>query len=220
MQLVKITNPSTPADPNYRNLHFVHQDEVFDIAPGAEVIVPIEIATAHFGHPKARDNGRDRDRSDTFNQMRFQWGYQLGDIGAAEHWERIKPPFKVTTLDGEYLPMVLDDPDGKIPLPGEDPGVLADPGAAETAILRQAVAAQQAQIDKLLEAIAQREVNNNPGIVPPAPDAPRLNPDAEADPTNLPKPSAHEDTPKADAPRTQGTKATSARGSGTTLGGN
>lgn len=214
MQLVKITNPSIPGDSNYRTLHFTHQDEVFDIAPGDEVIVPIEIANAHFGYPTARDIGRDRDRTDTFNQIRFQWGYQLGALDAAEQWEVIKPPFRVTTLQDEYLPMVLDDPDGIHPLPGQEPALPADPNAMETGLLRAAVAQQQAQIDQLLAAIAQREVNNNPGVVPAAPDAPKLNTDAPLDPTNLPQAPAQESQPKADAPRTQGTKAR-----GTTLGG-
>lgn len=218
MQLVKIQNPSTKGDSNYRTLHFVHQEETFDIEPGTERIVPIEIATAFFGHPKARDSGRDRDRTDTFNQVRFMWGYQSGAPDAAEQWEVIKPPFRVVTLEGEYLPMVLDDPDGKLPLPGEEATTLPDVSSAETALLRQAVAAQQAQIDQLMAAIASREVAANPGIVPDAPvDAPKLNPDGKADPTNLPQPAAAEKAPKEDAPRTQGTR--SSRGSGTTLGG-
>lgn len=213
-ELVKIHNPSIPGDSNYRTLHFVHQDEVFDIEPGDERIVTIDIANAQFGYPTARDNGRDRDRTDTFNQMRFQWGYQLGALDAAEQWEILKPPFRVTTLQGEYLPMVLDDPQGIHPLPGQEGVQLSDPNAAETALLRQAVAQQQAQIDQLMAAIAQREVNNNPGIVPS--DAPKLHDGGDIDPTNLPKASALEDTPKADAPRTQGTRQRAS--AGTTLG--
>jgi len=201
-ELVKILNPSKKGDANYRDLTLVYQGQKYTIEPGGEVIVPIEVAAAFFGHPKARDTARDRARSDTYQQVRFQWGYQLGQPDAAELWEEQTPPFRVTTLKDEWLPMVLDDPAGLEPLPGSDDTDLP-PITAETAVLQRALAAQQAQIDQLTKLISDREVAENPGVLPD--DAKKSKAPVESH--ELPKPKHDESKPSADAPRTTAKRA-------------
>lgn len=217
MQLVKITNPAKRDDANYRTLRLVHQEEVIEIAPGDERIVLFDVAAAFFGNPRAANVGNNRDRVDTFNNLRFMWGYQLGDIEAEAKWAVQSPPFKVLTLEGEYLPMVLDDPDGLIPLPGETASADDIPTNAESKVIREMMAQQQAQITRLEQMLADREVAANPGNVPVAPDdAPKLaGQDGDTvtiagvggeDTSILPPAPVNEGAPTQDAPRSPGGK--------------
>ncbi len=154
MQLVKIVNPSKPGDLNYRTLHMVHQEEVIDIEPGQSRIVPFDVAAAFFGHPKERDHGANRGRTDNYARIKFMWGYQSGALNADEDWAVKCPPFRVETLDGDYMPMILDDPEGVKPLPGDaQPTVLpVDPSVA---LLQSTIQQQQAEIDKMQAMIQQ-----------------------------------------------------------------
>ena len=167
MDVVYISNPSKRGDANHRDLVLNYQGEEIVIPPGEKKLVLLEVATAFFGHPGERDSSRSKDRSGTYDRLRFKWGYQLGQVGADEQWEVSYPPFRVTTMEGEYLPMVLDDPLGKFPQPGT-PAVAEPVNSTDVALLRAAVAESQAQIEKLTVMLAASIAASNPGVVPAA----------------------------------------------------
>lgn len=122
-------------------------------------------AAGWFGHPQARDDGRNNDRRTTYEMLRQFYGYYVG-YDTPDDWAEKVPKFRVETLDGEYMPMVLDDPEGALPLPGEiaSNGLTLD--AQNIATLQAAAERQQAQIDQLLAIIAAKELAGAAGVDP------------------------------------------------------
>lgn len=158
-ELVKVLNTGdTP-------LSLVDDDRRIVIPVKGERIVRFEQAAGWFGHPQARNTSRVRDRWDTFDRLRTFYGYYSGYDGPDE-WEAKCPKFRVETLEGVYLPMVLDDPAGELSLPGELGGDLSASDSTDVVTLREQVDRQQAQIEKLLSMIAAREIATTPGIAP------------------------------------------------------
>jgi hypothetical protein len=192
MQLCKIKNTAQPGDDNYFTIHLDFQANIYDIAPGEEVIVPFEVASSFFGHPDLFDDGRNNIRQMEYKRVRFYWGFNEARLDKLEHWKRVKPPFKVTTLDDEYVPMVLDDPQGKLPRPGDETIVQPDANAS-IAVLEAAVRAQQQQIEQLTALIAAQAAAQNPGVIPAAP---------ASDSTSLPSAPTDSDSVSTDGPRT------------------
>jgi len=147
MDIVKLINPADSPRP----FHYVHQDQVIDLAPGESRVVDFDVCTAAFGHPKEQDFPNARNRTENFNRIRAQWGYQLGQPYAEEQWEQeLRPCYRVETLEGEWIPMILDDPLGVKSLPdslgGRKEIIPQDPSVV---LLRETIAQQQASIDQL-----------------------------------------------------------------------
>lgn len=163
MQLVKLINPADSP----RHLHYVHQEEIIDLAPGQERVVLFDLVAAAFGHPKETDVPNNRARTDNYNRIRAQWGYQTGALDAAEDWEtHRRPHFRVETLDGEFMPMILDDPLGIMPLPGdtEEHPLPVDPSVL---LLQRTISEQQHQIETMQQLMGQFLAAQQPGVLPP-----------------------------------------------------
>lgn len=207
------------------------------ILPGERQLFPFDVAASAFGHPMARNEGQKNPARDEMHaQLRVYWGYCAGfDVETEDmvtetgrrmewsSWEAKRPQFRVTTMEGEYIPMVLDDPEGVEPLP-DDEGI-ADPSVAlaskNQAVLERtltAMAQRQEKQDALIASLLQRldaqgtpatDVDLDDEPVPssfgPAsssidPAAPPVAADATPS-SELPTPSPDEDPPRVDRPR-------------------
>lgn len=187
--LIRIKNT---ADEDGNPIHYFHQGEVVHIEPGEDTIVTMDVAAAMFGNPDLADDGRNNLRMMEFKRIKHQWGFQIGTPDSAIDWEMRRPRFRCETLDGEYMPMVLDDPDAKLPLPGMGPAPV--PVDATVALLQQQLAAMQANQDKLMEMLSTRLAAENPGNVEPVV--------ATVDSAALPAAPADSGVVTSDAPRT------------------
>lgn len=145
------------------------------IKPGERQMMPFDTIASAFGHPNARNlSHKDRSREELYAQLRTYWGFHTGfDVETEDQktethvrngtssWEKKMPPFRVETVDGEYIPMVLDDPEGLHPLP-DDTGVVDPQLAMETRnsdVMQRAMAAmieRQAQQDALIAQLLER----------------------------------------------------------------
>jgi hypothetical protein len=198
MDLCKISNPSQPGDTNYGDLRLPYQDDLIVIKPGEERILSFDVATAFFGHPGERNVGNRKDRTSTYDRIRFKWGYQVGQLDASERWEQTRPPFRVTTMDGDWIPMVLDDPDGLLATPGfESPDMPVE--NADIAVLRSAIAEATARADKMEAMVASLLAAAQPGVNLPVTGSDTLDVAPAGDDAALPP---VKDTPvTADGPR-------------------
>jgi hypothetical protein len=176
------------------------------LAPGEKQIVPFEVATSTFGHPAEKNDPKNPNRSSEYRRLRGYFGFYEGfDTNTEEQllanpnrdpmassWEVKKPPFKVTTLAGDHIPMILDDPDGVLPMPESVRGMLSPEMAlsqenvAESA-LRTMLTAQQEQIDELKKLLV---VQASGGVAP-----------VSTDDATLPQPPADELGPSEDTPQ-------------------
>lgn len=170
--LVKIINTAPLKGKLSRDLVFnVSTDERIVLEPGAERIVRFDVAAAVFGHPLLRDNGpKDRARVAGYDQLRFYWGFHNGFDTETEKerlanvnadyigsWERKMPPFRVETLEGEWVPMVLDDPVGNEPLPGQAALPSISATEANVAVLQAQLAQTQRQLEQLTALIVSQQ---------------------------------------------------------------
>lgn len=172
-----------------------------EIKPGEHITTRFLSAVAAFGHPKEQNNGNRRDRTDVYRMLRGQWGFHEGfdsetadQVGEYSSWEAKRPSFKVTTLEGTYIPMILDDPDGKLPIPNDDGSLtpeIANQGGASTDALMALI---RKQSDEMAELRALIVAQSSVGPV-------------ATDDRSLPQPPAVEPEPKADAPKSPGVRA-------------
>lgn len=151
------------------------------IKPGDKALIKFEIAATTFGHPSAKDSDRERARTEMLRNLKTYWGWHEGfDTDTADmqrhrddhgwtSWEEKCPKFRVTTLNGDWIPMVLDDPDGVEPLPQED-GSLDAPTARASgnpAIMDRTLAAMQKQLadqSALIDRLLARPEASNGGV--------------------------------------------------------
>lgn len=81
----------------------------YTIEPGSDKVVPYEAAALWFGDPRAIDTGQVKTRLEEFRRLRVKYGaYENEDA-----WNSNKPNVKITTLDGDKITSVIDDPEGK-----------------------------------------------------------------------------------------------------------
>lgn len=140
MELVNVTNTSPD-----RPLVLRHDGEGdVVIAPGASRVVPLEYATVSFGHPAAKGDNRKVE----YGLCRTLWGHYPG-IDTEDDWERTRPRFEVTDLDGARIWMVLDDPEGVNGFSGPAAVDLADDSSVLKAMERM-----QAEIDRMAKILA------------------------------------------------------------------
>lgn len=139
--------------------------KLIEIPVGKSRTVQFMQAAGWFGHPQARDDGRNNDRRSTYEMLRTFYGYYVG-YDTPETWEEKIPKFRVQTLEGEYMPMVLDDPEGVLSLPGEIGVAAASLDAQDVAMIRAQVDRQQAMIEQLLAVIAAKELAGAAGVDP------------------------------------------------------
>lgn len=132
------------------------------LQPGQETVLPIEYATLNVGHPNARDEDKNKWRTNAFKHIRRRWGFYPGLMTEAE-WETMKPKVELYTLDGERVLSVIEDPEGV-----RGGGVAAPAEGNGEAFLQQQVATMQKQIEQLTSLIAQQQ-GTTPAPVPAAP---------------------------------------------------
>jgi hypothetical protein len=135
-----------------------------ELSAGQSKVLRWDQAAAVFGFPQARDEGKRKNRTDMHRQLRLMWGFHEGYDSETEalkgqysSWEAKRPNFRVTTLDGAYIPMVLDDPEGLLPIPNEDGSMnpsAALGGGVDSSIKDQMLAKALAQIEELRAQVA------------------------------------------------------------------
>lgn len=98
-----------------RNTHhfdFVDKfaNHTYVIKAGEDTIIPFDAMILWLGNPKAVDvDGKRRYRRDEFRRLRVRYGaYDDADL-----WEQNKPQLSCTTIDGQPITTIVDDPDGK-----------------------------------------------------------------------------------------------------------
>jgi hypothetical protein len=106
MQIVRIDNKGNEP------LVLINNGDKYTIPFNGSKMVPFECAASAFGDPRARDTGRDRGRSDTYDHIRACWNFYLG-FDDAGTWEQKRPKFEAYDVNtGDRVWFVIDDPKG------------------------------------------------------------------------------------------------------------
>lgn len=80
----------------------------YNIPPGTEVFAPYEAAVLWLGDPTLIDEGVRKPRRDEYNRLCVKYGvYENSHLMDTQG-----PTLKVYSLDGQAIPMLIDDPDG------------------------------------------------------------------------------------------------------------
>lgn len=138
MDLVQITNTGE-SDITLPGNQPVH------IAAGQTRIVPWDVACAHLGNPVHTTVA---ERQWEYNLVRVQWGHHEG-FDSPEVWDTKKPPLEVSTLDGVRVYMLIDDPAGEMPAPGELMPESLPSTSNDVLVLQAQIARQQEQMSRL-----------------------------------------------------------------------
>jgi len=140
MELVKITNTGTTP------VRFDGNVPVL-VEPGATRIVQFEWACGQLGNPYTDDP---KERAHEYMLVRTWWGFQDG-FDTEDVWlNEKKPKITVTTIDDEPMHMLIDDPDRKLPLPGQ---VFTNSAESSDVALMRAALAEQSERTAKLEAL-------------------------------------------------------------------
>lgn len=140
MNVVRVTNTGdTPFIDKF-------DGQKFRVEPHSDTLVPFDAICLWMGNPGARDiDAKRRDRTDEFGRLRVRYG-----VYEHEHlWETARPHLEVTTLEGERILTVAEDPEGRavqVEFARE-----ADTNEA----LRADLADVRSTLDKVLAALAQ-----------------------------------------------------------------
>lgn len=158
MDLVFVKNTGT------KPLRLAH-DALGDVIlrPDEQKILTLEYVNVHFGNPSARDVGKDKARTDTYNKVRVNWGFYAG-MEPDELWEERRPRFEVHALGengqpGERVWTVLEDPEGVKSGPTLDDRALDDPRFVNAKIVELS-----AQIERLTALVNQQQSRTVEGI--------------------------------------------------------
>jgi hypothetical protein len=186
MQFVRLVNK----DKRPFDFHQSNQKRV--LKPGAEVMVPWDVATSLFGDPASVDTTTDQARTRALKQSRGQYGYVLGGM-TTEEWEDLRPKVEVYDVEsGDRIYMVLEDPDGTR-YGGTTPALSAD--SLTSRALEDQVATLTKQLETMMQILTQQQANT-----PPDGQSALASRDAPDDdgtgPTGLPEATAGEDTPQ------------------------
>lgn len=194
------------------------------IKPGEKQLMPFDTIASAFGHPLARNlSHKDRSREELYQALQVYWGYHIGfDVETNDQltedkirqglssWDQKCPKFRVETVEGEWIPMVLDDPDGTAPLP-DDAGAV-DPQQAinskNTAVMERALAAiaerdreRDAVVKQLLDKLAAMGADTSDIEADQTVPSNFSSEKAPAQSSELPPVPADEPPPKTDRPR-------------------
>lgn len=104
MDVVKVTNLGTEP------LVDAYDGEVTVIGVGEYAVVPRVAANLWFGNGSIRNDDRSWSRGQELHRIRVRYG--VSDA-AGDTWLAKCPKVEVTTLAGDPVPTLLDDPDGK-----------------------------------------------------------------------------------------------------------
>lgn len=143
MQFVRLVNKGE------QDFDFHQSNQKRILPPGAEVMVPWDLACSLFGDPTTVDSPTDQARARSLKQSRGLFNYEMGKM-TAEEWEERRPKVEVYDVEtGNRVYMVLEDPDGvhagNVP-GGPDMGNLT---ALNVGALEAIIANQQKQMDAM-----------------------------------------------------------------------
>ena len=104
------------------------------------------------------------ERDMAYKLIRLQWGYMDGQH-TAEDWEALRPSIRVETVgdNPEHIPMLIEDPENIMPMPGEiGHGVLdiAAMDGANMAVLQAQIAKQAIAMDQMQALLIQLTKGN------------------------------------------------------------
>lgn len=137
------------------------------INPGQERILPAYYAWLYFGHPGAKNQGRDKLRDLEYKKCRRKWGFYAG-IHDENQWEsEYMPKFKVSDLDGNRIYTVIEDKDGSLARRHGGFVSTGDSDDVEKSHVDAQIARMQREIDRLSKVLERRgaeERVEGPGI--------------------------------------------------------
>ena len=143
MQFVRLVNQGD----SVFDFHQSNQKRI--LSPGAEIMVPWDLACSLFGDPATVDTPTDQARTRSLKQSRGLFNYEMGKM-TAEEWEERRPKVEVYDVEtGNRVYMVIEDPDGKYAgnVPGgPDMGSLT---SLNQGALEAIIAQQQKQMDAM-----------------------------------------------------------------------
>ena len=144
MELVQITNfGDTPVT--------FPGNTPITVDPGATRIVQWEFACAQLGNPV---HSSLTERQWEYVLVRTWWGYHDGFDSPAD-WEAKRPKVSVSTIEGVKIHMLIDDPAGEMPAPGELVPDNLPVDSADTLLLQAQIARQQESINRLEALLVQ-----------------------------------------------------------------
>lgn len=181
----------------------------YEIAVGAERIIPFVEAASWFGDPRLQNVGRDAARDMAWRLTQNLWGYTEGmqypvdpyDASAGlMTWEQFRPKFDAFDMNGEPVYFIIDDPLGERSFKGP---ALIDPATQDNAVLTKQMAEMERTISELKQLMSERAATDGEPTEDDTEDAAGA-PDTTAfDSINLPQPKG-DDAVLDDAPRTSG----------------
>lgn len=138
MQFVRLVNEGD------RKYDFHHQNKKRTIEPGAEVMVPWDIACTLFGDPALIDTNKDQARTRVWKQCAGIHNYSEGNMDE-ETWELIRPKIAVYDIEsGTRVWMILEDRDGI------HAGMNPSPGAVDADMHQAALMSRVSQLEGML----------------------------------------------------------------------
>ena len=158
MDLVYVKN----LDPTSLKLAHDAQGDVV-IAPGERKILPVDYINVYFGNPAARDDGKHKARTETYKRIQVMWGFYAG-MEPDEAWEERRPKFEVTTLEGERVWTVMEDPAGV-----KQSAELSDEVPDDPRFVNAKLAELSAQVERLTALLANQQAGG--GVAPERPTA-------------------------------------------------
>lgn len=180
----------------------------YEIAVGAERIIPFVEAASWFGDPRLQNVGRDTARDMAWRLTQNLWGYTEGmqypvdphDASAGfMTWDEFKPKFEAFDMNGEQVYFIIDDPLGTAVFKGPE---LIDPATQDNAVLTKQMAEMERTISELKQMMSERSATDGTPAGDDTTDTTAADTTA-FDSINLPQPTG-DDTVSDDAPRTSG----------------
>lgn len=144
MELVQITNfGDTPVT--------FPGNQPVTVDAGATRIVQWDFACAQLGNPVHANLS---ERQWEYSLVRTWWGFHDGFDSPAD-WDIKRPKVSVSTLEGVKVYMLIDDPEGVQPSPGDLVPDNLPSDSADTLLLQAQIARQQESINRLEQLLVQ-----------------------------------------------------------------
>lgn len=145
------------------------------IEPGRHRILPAEYAYLSFGHPRAFNQGKNKERDQEFRNARTMWGFYDGvypeaaweGVGVTAEGDEIgpfKPQFECYDMDDERVFMVIEDPDGTLAASLGGAPTTDQSDRIEQDAMQAQIAAQARQIEELRNLILLGQQGGLPGL--------------------------------------------------------
>lgn len=155
LQILRVTNiGKKPWSDKFQNRRYSAE-------PGQEIVVPFLAVCLWLGHPDAIDHPSDKQRQFRFEewrrlQVRYGCYDNIGDEtihtkqGDIPAWKNVVPRLKVTTMAGEEVITVVDDPEGRHLLPAQQ-------NISQVEMMQNAIERMQAQMEEMQARLDQAQ---------------------------------------------------------------